>query len=99
MSQSAGLTQSDPTCRPACISGRYYFEVMAHVLLKAGPYWASEEPNVEQKGKVSLIVRDINPNQLWEGILTSERVETDERMGDRTGMGSTYPGFFPFYKI
>lgn len=99
MSQSAGLTQSDPTCRPACISGKYYFEVMAHVLLKAGPYWASEECNVEQKGKVSLIVQDINPNQLWEGILTSERVETDERMGDRTGMGSTYPGFFPFYKI
>lgn len=99
MSQSAGLMQSDPTCRPACISGKYYFEVMAHVLLKGGPYWASEERNVEQKGKVSLIVQDINPNQLWEGILTSERVEKDERMGDRTGMGSTYPGFFPFYKI
>lgn len=58
---------------------------MAHVLLKAGPCWASEERNVEQKGKVSLIVQDINPNQLWEGILTSERVETDKRMGDRTG--------------
>lgn len=65
MNQSAGLTQSDPTCRSACISGKYYFEVMAHVLLKAGPYWASEDHNVEQKGKVSLIVQDINPNQLW----------------------------------
>ncbi|KAL6477579.1 hypothetical protein MHYP_G00134140 [Metynnis hypsauchen] len=78
---SAGLAESDTTCRAACVSGKYYFEVMAHVLSKAGPYWASEEHNVEQKGSVSLIVRCINPNQLWEGILTSEglgRVSTCE---------------------
>lgn len=30
------LVESDTTCRAACVSGKYYFEVMAHVLSKAG---------------------------------------------------------------
>lgn len=54
----------------------------------SSPKRASEEHNVEQKGSVSLIVRRINPNQLWEGILTSEGLGRGERTRDRAS-GST----------